>query len=308
MPLTIGICRGYDYPDLRRQLPGQGDTWGSVRFIIDDIAEPCDVLVVLNQFYREVEIDCGEVWQIIQEPPIDIFPWIFEGHETFDRIYSPWCPNPYDSRFRLSHGALPWHVDMTYNELKAFSPDEKYQNLSWITSNKKIMTGHRDRIRFLDRLTKSGVEFDLFGYGFKPIKKKYYGLGPYRYSMAIENYSGPHYWTEKIADCFLSWTMPIYYGCTNLADYFPRESFVQIDIKDPMVLEIIKDVVKSDLYLKNREAIAEARLVLDEYQLFPFLAQQVGEIKSKIRTRKFAPYRENFTSKVRRAFKRLYVA
>src|SRR5687768_17715451 len=52
----------------------------------------------------------------------------------------------------------------------------------------------------------------------------------YRYSLAIENFSGPYYWTEKVIDCYLSWTMPLYFGCTNLADYFPAESFVQIDI------------------------------------------------------------------------------
>ena len=30
--------------------------------------------------------------------------------------------------------------------------------------------------------------------------------------------------SEKIADCFLAWTMPIYYGCPRIAEYFPAES------------------------------------------------------------------------------------
>ena len=129
---------------------------------------------------------------------------------------------------------------------------------------------------FLEKLRRSDIKFDLWGRGFTPIAAKWDGLAPYRYSLAIENHRGTHYWTEKLADCFLSWTMPIYYGCSNILDFFPDESMVRIDIEDPDVLNTIRDTIHSDLQIRNREAIAHARqLVLEKYQFFPFICSQI---------------------------------
>jgi len=299
---TVGVYRNYDYPELNRQTPFQSGVWDNILFMVDVINKPCDVLVVLNQFFRDIKIECGEVWQIIQEPPIDVFPWVFEKQEVFNRIYSPYVPDISDKRFILSHGALPWHVRKTYDELVALPPPVKSKKLSWIVTNKAVFPGHLKRMAFLDKLKASGIEFDLFGYGFNPIKDKYNGLCQYRYSLAIENCSFPYYWTEKVADCFLSWTMPIYYGCPNLADYFPEQSFIHIDIDDPNVFVQIKDILESDLYLKNRDAIAEARrLILDKYQLFPFISNELKKtaLDFPIRSRVFRAYKESWKSKIR---------
>lgn len=309
--LTIGIYKGYDYPDLYRQTPGEKGVWGKARFIIDKLDEPCDILVVLNQFYEKVEVQCGEVWLVVQEPPLNCFPWVFEGHSPYGKIFTPLCAQKSYPRCQPSHGALPWHVDLNYDELNHLEPIEKPFKLSWITTNKALFPGHKDRLNFLNKLKAySGLKFDLFGYGFQPLENKFEGLAPYRYSLAVENYVGPHYWTEKIADCFLSWSMPIYYGCTNLPDYFPKESYVQIDINDPNVFQQIKEVINSDLYLTHREAIAEARqLILEKYQLFPFITDKTNELdlqnKNPAQLRTFTPYRESFKSKLLKIIKRI---
>jgi len=74
-------------------------------------------------------------------------------------------------------------------------------------------------------------------------------------------------------DVFLSWSMPIYYGCTNITDYFPREPMILIAINKPEeAIEIINKAVADDLWSKNIEAIREARnLVLNKYQTFPMI-------------------------------------
>jgi hypothetical protein len=92
----------------------------------------------------------------------------------------------------------------------------------------------------------------------------------------IENYSGLDYWSEKLADCFLAWTMPIYFGCTNIFNYFPRESMICVDVNDPHVIEIIQQGIKDKLWEKNLDAISEARnRILNQYQLFPFIVNQI---------------------------------
>ena len=307
--IIVGIYQNYEYPNLYRQTPGQSGIWQDVCFRINKFSEPCDILVVLNRFYEELEIECGEVWLITQEPPLDIFQWVYDGHNFYDKVFSPLCNHWYKKHCQPSHGALPWHIDLTYDELKSLSPTDKRKPLSWITTNKAIFPGHKDRMGFLDRLRASQIDFDLFGRGFASIKNKYDGLAQYRYSLAIENYSGMHYWTEKVADCFLSWTMPIYCGCVNLSDYFPAESYVKVDIKDPKVFDHIKDIVKSDLYMRNREAIAEARrLVLDKYQIFPFIVNVLNNVtdvkRNKIRL--FKPYQMTFKLRLQKYLQSKY--
>lgn len=177
--------------------------------------------------------------------------------------------------------ALPWAVNRDYDFLKSSPPPDKTRHLSWITSNLRRLRGHRRRMTFLESL-RASVDFDLFGRGFTPIDDKWDGLAPYRYSLAVENFRGPYYWTEKIIDPLLAWTMPIYYGCTNLDRYLPRGSFVAIDIDDPGAPRKVRETIGSDLCDRNRDAIAEARrLILDRYQLLPFLVEQIQAWESR---------------------------
>jgi Glycosyltransferase family 10 (fucosyltransferase) C-term len=55
----------------------------------------------------------------------------------------------------------------------------------------------------------------------------------YRYAICIENSRDKNYFSEKIADAWLSWTKPVYYGCPNLAELVPKKSFIGIDIESP---------------------------------------------------------------------------
>jgi hypothetical protein len=140
-------------------------------------------------------------------------------------------------------------------------------------------------LSFLSRLA-AHVDFDLYGRGFAPIPDKWDALAGYRYSVAVENFVNPYYWTEKLSDCFLAWTMPIYYGCTNITDYFPAESLVQVDIDDPEAPAKIREAVRSNAWIRNREAIAHARdLVLHRYQLFAFMSAEIDTIERLAATR-----------------------
>lgn len=67
-----------------------------------------------------------------------------------------------------------------------------------------------------------------------------------------------------------------------MIDYFPEESFVWIDIKDPHVSKQIRRVVDSDLWMKNRDAISYARnLILKKYQFFPFMTSYIREVQEE---------------------------
>ena len=102
-------------------------------------------------------------------------------------------------------------------------------------------------------------------------------LDIYRYHIAIENFRGPHHWTEKLSDPFLGATLPFYYGCTNVLDYFPEKSLITIDIDDvDGASEIILRAIRDKEYEKRLPHILEARrLVMEKYNLFAVLSKVV---------------------------------
>ncbi|HEX3053269.1 MAG TPA: glycosyltransferase family 10 [Aggregatilineaceae bacterium] len=271
----VRIVKAWTWPDLNRQTPGGQGVWQDIQFSLDPVAQ-ADYALVLNRAAADTTLQTppGHVWAVMQEPPNEISQQMHFGDKVYDRIYT--CdPQLHGRRYIPSQPALPWHVNREYDFLKQVPPPNKTRSLSWITSALKVTRGHRTRMLFLDRL-RSAIEFDLWGKGIKPIDDKWDGLAPYRYAIAIENFSNSLYWSEKIADCFLAWTMPIYYGCTHITDYFPPESLIQIDIENPDVFEQIQEAVASDRWTQNQDAVAYAReLVLDQYQLFPYITGQI---------------------------------
>ncbi len=63
-------------------------------------------------------------------------------------------------------------------------------------------------------------EIEFFGKNINPIHDKADALLRYKFSICIENSSINDYWTEKFADPILAYTIPIYYGCMNIEDYY----------------------------------------------------------------------------------------
>jgi hypothetical protein len=113
----------------------------------------------------------------------------------------------------------------------------------------------------------SSFKIDVFGKGRKLIRDKSEGLDRYMYSIAIENSSSPDYWTEKLSDCFLSMTVPIYVGAPNINEYFPTESFVQVSPEHMVdgIRKVLETASRED-YLARVPFLAEARrLVLEKY-------------------------------------------
>ncbi len=281
--MLIYLQRNYDFPDLLRQTPNNSGKWGDLNFTFDNPGE-CDYVVVLNHPRKDIHVKCRKSGRllIIQEPP-DLKNNYFKMYfPFFDRIICGF-DKKYSSSIINTQASLPWHVGKTYDELSVLKFDEKIKKnkVSWITSNNNIFPQHKVRLDFIDYMKKKEYDFDLFGRGFNPIADKFDGIHPYKYTIAAENYIGPNYFTEKIVDAYLSWTMPIYSGSPNIADYFPPESLIQIDLSAPdEAFDKIRHAVENKLWDKNIEAIRYAReLILNKYQLFPAISDTISKME-----------------------------
>ncbi len=48
----------------------------------------------------------------------------------------------------------------------------------------------------------------------------------YQYHIAVENVRRNNYFSEKLIDCFQTRTVPIYWGCPNIGDYFNTDGII----------------------------------------------------------------------------------
>lgn len=73
-------------------------------------------------------------------------------------------------------------------------------------------------------------------------KDKFVLFETYQYSLVIENSSQTHYFTEKLIDCLITKTIPIYYGCPNISDYFDTTGWILLTDPTPegRLLELVQ--------------------------------------------------------------------
>ncbi len=276
-----------------RQTPNNDGVWGNVRFIIDNLntetpIEECDYFVVYNWVLHPIEVACpkGNTIIISGEPPIHTNQFATKAYHQYDTLITQHTKQLGKHHIK-SQGAIPWFVKKSYSDLCSLpnNLENKLDAVSCITSNLTWKPGHAERLALLKELDKLGFPVETYGRGIRPLPNddKFEILYPYKYSIAIENSYYDHYWTEKIADCFLSWTMPIYAGAPNITDYFPKESMILIDPQKPKeAMKIIKHAIENNYWEKHIDAIREAReLILNTYQFFPLLVDHIHKKENK---------------------------
>jgi len=295
-PLTTVkfLPRGYQagqHDRWLRQFPGKVPVWGHCRFVFDCDARTYDWLVVCDdlprtgqeRFSRGMErLACprGRTILLTTEPSM-VKTYGADYLAQFGIVVTyqePWAIS--HSNLIFSHTGERWFYGFsktqtrTYDEMKAARPPAKERIISTVCSSKRQRhTLHADRYAFTQRLAAAVPELEIFGHGVRYLEDKAEAIDPYRYHVTIENQICPHYWSEKLADAFLGFSLPLYCGCPNVDEYFPAESCIPIDIGNfDATLATIRESLATHQYEKRLPAIVEARRrVLDEHNLFALL-------------------------------------
>jgi len=261
--LTIGLA------------PDASDDW---LVVFDDISEPITTGVPLNRRILFVTEPSGQK------------RYRSQFANQFGTVVSPYRLPGFRGRWVISHPGINWFYGVCFgNDGKATSriglaelrdmpvPTDKAKRISVVCSTKAKLPRQRARLRLIERLTQAFPDsIDVFGRGFRNISDKADVIAPYRYHIALENNDCPHFWTEKLADAYLGYALPIFSGCRNVVDYFPVRSMVPLfDIEDhEKAVSAIGKLLDEDPWAERLDAIRTARSnLLERENLFSLIAR-----------------------------------
>lgn len=129
----------------------------------------------------------------------------------------------------------------------------KTKHCSVIASNKTQLEGHQLRHKIIK--TFESFMFDIWGSGYQKFECKEEALHDYRFSIAVMNVSSNNYFTEILTDCFALGTIPIFWGCPNIGEFFNSDGIIQFSTIDD--LNLILPRISPSLYKSKYEAIVD---------------------------------------------------
>ena len=126
----------------------------------------------------------------------------------------------------------------------------KTTDVSLIASHKNFTIGHQLRHHIADRFKD---KVDLYGRAYKHVQEKNEALDSYYFSITVENSIQNSYWTEKLLDCFITKTIPIYWGTEDVANFFDSEGIIFFNDIDELQHKLSN--ATSDLYKSKLKAV-----------------------------------------------------
>jgi hypothetical protein len=294
----------------RHQILKTEEKKGDFKFLINDSTAECDYWII-HESTDHVERAICNPENVLLVPGED------KGTiSSYDPDYVGQFGGIITSRDDIFHPSVirtfymcPWSVRKTKEQLLNLHPP-KTEDFSAVISNNVSTGTHLKRYAFVNRL-KGHFKDKLiwFGKGENWIEDKWDGLERFRYSLAIENYSAPFYFTEKIMDCYCASAMPLYWGCTNITDYFPEQSMVKVDLDDfRKSIALIEGAIDEGTFEKNYKYILEAKeRVLLKYNFISGISDiiksraknlQVNRRVIRIKPKSYFDSRSRFRSRV----------
>lgn len=206
----------------------------------------------------------------LQVPPTNVVGFAQEPHDTpFLKIYQnnfiEYALKHIGKYFIGSVHTFPTptfvghHGFLFYETPKQipFSP-QKRKLMSIMVSRKTYTLGHQYRHIIAGHILKNNLPIDIWGNGVENYKQKFPNnkniMGSFKsmeemcrdylFTIAIENTSHDHYFTEKIINPLINNTIPLYWGCKKVEEYFPKQA-IRLTGNIGKDMNIICDVLKN---------------------------------------------------------------
>lgn len=184
--------------------------------------------------------------------------YVLNNYHSFDAILtydSDILSRCYNSHF-MAFGTS-WIEDYNLSDKKVFQ-------ISHLTGHKRITRGHiiRQEIHTNQKLINKPIDFYISQHGGvtnkfnnKILEESKNPLFNSQFHICVENSKQNGFFTEKLIDCFITKTIPIYWGCDNIGDFFNTQGFfIANDTID--IIDICNNITE-ETYLSKIDFINE---------------------------------------------------
>jgi len=206
------------------------------------------------------ELNLNPINIFVHEEPNEYFghhDWIIQNKDSFSAIltWSDKVLNNCENAIFLPFGST-WLKKEQYEK----KYEKKFQ-VSHVRGNLLKTYGHSLRFEYHDRSNELIIPYkswEVAGIREKIetcAEAKCELFGDAQFGVTIENTSHRGYFTEKIMELFLFKTIPIYWGCSNIGDFFNIDGIIMIDNIDDAIHKI--NSLDKDYYNSKKDAIEE---------------------------------------------------
>lgn len=218
--------------------------------------------------------------QIEPAEVIDATDRIIEHHKFYDLILA-WnkkilanCPNavlfPQGNCTWMNPTWKPWLEGKDSTLLKYESvmrpnyqpiwiegdPRLKKFQASFITSSKTGTSGHRLRQEIYEKLPESVNGMPIYKHRSPPyIPSKRALLDEYQFFITPQNASEDNWFDDKIIDALIAKTIPLYWGCPNLGDFFNMDGILHFRTYDELISML--GSLTPDYYERHFDAVQD---------------------------------------------------
>jgi hypothetical protein len=98
-----------------------------------------------------------------------------------------------------------------------------------------------------------------------------------KFSIIIENSQETNYFSEKLIDCLLTKTIPIYWGCPNITEYFDKDGFIFIENENDFLSQL--NTIKLEKYYSDKKQSIEKNFEEAKKYALNFSKRVEAEIK-----------------------------
>jgi len=234
--------------------------YGKTKKIYFTTTETYTHAIILNcPTPQNLQVPARNVIGFAQEPPNTPFLKIYQNNfinyavKNIGKYFIGSVDKFPTPTFAEHHGFLFYETPKTL----PFTP-QKSKLMSIMVSHKTYTPGHQYRHDLVRYILKHSLPIDIWGNGADKYKLEYPNnknikgsfksmeemCKDYSFTIAIENTSHDHYFTEKIINPFINNTVPIYWGCKKVEEYFPKHTV-------RLTGDINRDVIIINNVLKN---------------------------------------------------------
>jgi hypothetical protein len=152
---------------------------------------------------------------------------------------------------------------------------KKTKLLSIVASSKRVLTGQQLRHHVMSSI---GGKMDIHGRCCNYIENKADAFRDYMFNISIENLQHPNWFTEKLIDSLRTGTVPIYWGCPNIGDFFNTKGFIIVNTLEE-IIDVVNNLTEDD-YTSRLEYIEENFIKSAQYgsNLFERVDNEIKKI------------------------------